>query len=87
MVNIKSAKKRILISEKRRKQNLSNRSMLKTFIKKVNKEIIIGNKKNALEAFKKMQKIIDRQVGKNLIHKNKASRHKSNLFNKIKNLN
>lgn len=87
MANIKSAKKRIITSEKRRKRNVSNRSMLRTFIKKVNVAISTGNREKALQSFKIMQPIIDRQVSKKIIHKNKAARHKARLSLKIKNLN
>ncbi|QJC33967.1 30S ribosomal protein S20 [Enterobacteriaceae endosymbiont of Donacia cinerea] len=87
MANIKSAKKRILKSEKKRKNNIRYRSMLKTFIKKVNNAIFNKNIKLSKKNFKIMQSIIDKQVQKKLIHKNKASRYKSRLFNKILHLN
>lgn len=83
MANIKSSKKRILTSEKNRKINTSNKSMMKTFIKKVYFAISNGNKELALKNFRKMQKILDRVANKGLIHKNKASRYKSNLDKKI----
>lgn len=84
MANIKSAKKRVVTSEKRRKQNASNRSMMRTFIKKVYAAIATGDKDVAQNAFNKMQPIVDRQAGKGLIHKNKAARHKSNLTAEIR---
>ncbi|UAJ66073.1 30S ribosomal protein S20 [Candidatus Schneideria nysicola] len=83
MANIKSAKKRILTSEKRHKQNISKRSMIRTFIKKVYIAINSNDKKKALDAFYSMQSIIDRNVKKGLLHKNKAARHKSNLMKRI----
>ncbi|QJC36370.1 30S ribosomal protein S20 [Enterobacteriaceae endosymbiont of Donacia simplex] len=86
MANIKSAKKRILKSEKQRKHNINYRSMLKTFIKKVNNAILHKNIKLSKKNFQIMQSIIDKQVQKKLIHKNKASRYKSRLYNKIINL-
>jgi small subunit ribosomal protein S20 len=83
LANIKSSKKDALASEKRRKQNSSRRSMIRTFIKKVRIAITSGDKKIAQDAFKKMQPIIDSHVSKGLIHKNKAARYKSNLSLKI----
>ncbi|WP_225639442.1 30S ribosomal protein S20 [Candidatus Profftia sp. (ex Adelges kitamiensis)] len=83
MANIKSAKKRAVQSEQRRKHNASRRSMIRTFLKKVYTEIANGNKIAAQNAFYKMQPIIDRQACKGLIHKNKAARHKSNLVAQI----
>jgi len=86
LANIKSAKKRAVTSEKRRKQNASNRSMMRTFIKKVYAAIATGDKEAALKAFNEMQPIVDRQASKGLIHKNKAARHKSNLTAQINKL-
>ncbi|MBL0906399.1 30S ribosomal protein S20 [Pectobacterium carotovorum] len=83
MANIKSAKKRAVQSEKRRKHNASRRSMMRTFIKKVYAAIAVGDKEAAQKAFSDMQPIVDRQAGKGLIHKNKAARHKSNLVARI----
>lgn len=86
MANIKSAKKRAVTSEKRRKQNASRRSMMRTFVKKVYVAIAAGDKEAAQNAFNEMQPIIDRQAAKGLIHKNKAARHKSNLIAQINKL-
>ncbi|MGP1957855.1 MAG: 30S ribosomal protein S20 [Arsenophonus sp.] len=86
MANIKSSKKRAVQSEKRRQHNTSNRSMVRTFIKKVYIAISNGDKETAKKAFRKMQSIIDRYASKRLIHKNKASRHKINLVAKIKSM-
>jgi small subunit ribosomal protein S20 len=79
LANIKSAKKRAVTSEKRRKHNASRRSMMRTFIKKVHAAIATGDKEAAQNAFNEMQPLVDRQAAKGLIHKNKAARHKSNL--------
>ncbi|QJC32347.1 30S ribosomal protein S20 [Enterobacteriaceae endosymbiont of Donacia dentata] len=86
MANTKSSKKRILKSEKKRKYNMNYRSMLRTFIKKVNNAISNKNIKLSQKIFKITQSILDRQVQKGLIHKNKASRYKSKLYNKIMNI-
>ncbi|HEI8866791.1 30S ribosomal protein S20 [Serratia sp. NPDC078593] len=83
MANIKSAKKRAVQSEKRRKHNASRRSMVRTFIKKVDAAIAAGDKEAAQNAFTVMQPLVDRQAAKGLIHKNKAARHKSNLSARI----
>ncbi|QJC37604.1 30S ribosomal protein S20 [Enterobacteriaceae endosymbiont of Donacia bicoloricornis] len=87
MANIKSSKKRALKSEKKRKHNINYRSMLRTFIKKVNNAINEKNIELSKKNFKKMQSVIDKQVQKKLIHKNKASRYKSRIYNKIININ
>ncbi|MFC3033893.1 30S ribosomal protein S20 [Pseudoalteromonas fenneropenaei] len=84
MANIKSAKKRAVTSEKRRKHNASRRSMMRTFTKKVIAAIQAGDKEAATQALAVATPILDRYATKGLIHKNKAARHKSRLVAKIK---
>ncbi len=84
MANIKSAKKRAVQSEKNRLHNASQRSMMRTFIKKVYAEVQAGNKEAAQKAFVTMQRVVDSMASKNLIHANKASNHKSKLAAQIK---
>jgi len=84
LANIKSAKKRALTSEKRRKHNASRRSMMRTFFKKVIVAIEAGDKAAATLAFNAAVPVLDRYATKGLIHKNKAARNKSRLSAKIK---
>ncbi len=84
MANIKSAKKRVIKSEQQRQHNTSRRSMMRTFIKKVYAAVASQDKDQAVKAFSTMQPILDRLATKGLIHKNKASRHKSTLMAHIK---
>lgn len=84
MANIKSAKKRARQAEKHRQHNASLRSMVRTYIKKVVVAIAAGDKKQAEEALKAAQPVIDRMASKGLIHKNKAARHKSRLTASVK---
>lgn len=84
MSNIKSAKKRAIQSEKKRRKNAGQKSMVRSFIKKVNIEILNKNEESAKAAFKSMQSIVDKYSQKGLIHKNVASRYKSRLSKKIK---
>ncbi|MCR3755228.1 MAG: 30S ribosomal subunit protein S20 [Candidatus Westeberhardia cardiocondylae] len=86
MVYIKSNKKSIIQSEKKRKFNISRRSMIKTLIKRVISSINSGDKCKAENNFSFLKSILDRQANKNLLHKNKASRFKSNLALKINNM-
>ncbi len=83
LANIKSAKKRAIQSEKRRKHNASRRSMVRTFIKKVDAAILSGDKEAAQVAFSVAQPLLDRHAAKRLFHKNKAARHKSALSARI----
>jgi small subunit ribosomal protein S20 len=46
--------------------------------------VTAGNKADATTALKEAQPVIDSLVNKNVIHRNKAARHKSNLSARIK---
>jgi len=84
LANIKSAKKRAIQSENRRKHNASRRSMMRTYVKKVVAAIASGDKKAAEAAFKTATSVLDVAAGKGLIHANKAARHKSRFNAQIK---
>lgn len=79
MANIASAKKRARQAEKRRLLNASQRSMLRTYIKRVNNAIQTKDKEAATQAYNAAVPMIDHMVNKGHIHKNKAARHKSRL--------
>ena len=85
--NIKSAKKRVVISEKARQRNVAARSKMRTLVKKVIKLVAAGDKEAAKGAFVQAESVLDRSAGKGLIHKNKAARHKSVLAAMIKGMN
>lgn len=84
MANTLQAKKRIRQAEKRRQQNASMRSMLRTYIKKVSTAILSNDQKAALASYQAAIPIMDKMVSKKLIHKNKAARHKSRFCHHIK---
>jgi len=84
VANIKSAAKRAKQSERRRQHNVALRSRMRTAIKKVISAIGSGNSEQAAEAYKAATPEIDAMVGKGLIHRNKAARHKSNLNKAVK---
>lgn len=84
MPNIKSAKKRVLISAKKEVNNSRQKSTTRTAIKNFNKELEAGNKKEAEEKLNVAIKNIDKATKSSLIHKKKAARLKSQL---TKNLN
>ena len=79
MANIKSAKKRIKVTEKKTLQNKMVKSALKTAIKKVLAEVEAGNKDGAVEAYNIVASKLDASVSKGIHHKNYASRQKSRL--------
>ena len=79
MANSPQARKRARQSENRRTQNASQRSMLRTMIKKVVKAIDGKDKAAAESAYAELVPVLDRYAGRGLVHKNKAARHKSRL--------
>lgn len=82
MPNIKSAEKRVKVSAARRERNMSDRSTLKTTLKKMDQSIA-NDPNNAAELLPGTMKVLDEAVTKGLIHKNKAARKKSRLAKKI----
>jgi small subunit ribosomal protein S20 len=84
VANIKSAEKRARQTVKRRAHNVAARSKLRTAIKSVVSAVNAGNKAEAAAKLKEAGPIIDSAVNKGVIHRNKASRHKSHLNARIK---
>ena len=84
MPNIKSAKKRVLIAEARNARNKAEKSALKTAIKKFEVAAAEGNRTEADGAYKVAVKKVDQAVAKGVLHKNTASRKKSQMALKLK---
>ncbi|WP_420427135.1 30S ribosomal protein S20 [Algiphilus sp.] len=84
MANSPQARKRALQSEKRRVLHASQRSMVRSSIKKVTKAIDAKDTDAARNAYNEMVPLLDRYAGRGLIHKNKAARHKHRLAQHIK---
>jgi small subunit ribosomal protein S20 len=84
MANTKQAAKRARQAVKARSHNMSQRSELRTALKKVTAAISVGDKVAAEAVFKSSVSTIDSIADKNIIHKNKAARHKSRLSAAIK---
>ncbi len=84
LANSAQARKRARQAESRRRQNASARSMVRTYIKKVNAAIDSKNYDEATAAYRDAVPVIDRMADKGVIHANKAARHKSRLNSAIK---
>ena len=84
MPNIKSAKKRVLVTKTRTLQNKMFKTELKTDIKKYQAAVAAGDTALAQETYKVAVKKIDQAAARNIIHKNAAARKKSQ-FTKILN--
>jgi len=83
---IKSAKKRVKQSEKRRQRNYPLRSKMKTFIKKVLVATKEGNSAEAIKLMPETYSTIDTAAKKNIIHKNNAARKKARLAKALANI-
>ena len=79
MANIKSAKKRIRVSERNRKRNLVYKNKVKKLIKAAR-----SAKSDQAKKVSEAVKWIDKAAKKKIIHKNKASRWKSRLMKLLK---
>jgi small subunit ribosomal protein S20 len=84
MANTKSAEKRAREAVARRARNVTQRSKVRSAVRKVVEAIRAGNKTEAAAALKAASPVIDSMARKGIIHRNKAARHKSRLAAQIK---
>ena len=83
MPNIKSAKKRVLVTEKKTMENKAIKSALKTQIKKFLAAVNAGDKAAAEKLYPETVSQIDAAVTKGILHKNNASNKKAKLAKKL----
>jgi len=86
LANSAQAIKRARQAENRRQRNASQRSTMRTSIKKVIAAINAGDREAASQAYAAAVPVIDSAAGKGLIHTNKAARHKSRLNQHIRSM-
>ncbi len=79
----KSAVKRVRQNEKRRQRNQSQRSKMKTLVKKA---LDTTEKEEAEAAFKEASSYLDKMAAKGLVHKNFAARKKSKIADHVNSL-
>lgn len=84
MANSAQARKRARQAEKHRERNAAQRSMMRTYLKKVVKAIATGDKAAAQAAYTQATPVLDSMATKGLVHKNKVARNKSRLNAHIK---
>ena len=77
MPNIRSAKKRVLVTETKTMQNKAFKTSYKTACKKYEAAVEAGNKDEATALYAATIKKVDTAAAKNIIHKNTAARKKS----------
>ncbi len=83
MPNIKSAKKRVLVNQKKNQENRVLRSQMNTAIKKFNFAIDTNNIAEAETLLPETMSIIDSMVSKGIIHKNNADNKKAALSKRL----
>ncbi|MCD8122677.1 MAG: 30S ribosomal protein S20 [Clostridiales bacterium] len=86
MANIKSAKKRILVSETKAARNKSIRSKVKTACKKVDAAVAAGDKTAAEASLRAAISEIEKASSKGVYHSNTASRKVSRLSKAVNTL-
>ena len=87
MPNIKSAKKRVKIIEKKTLTNNMIKSAYKSAVKKFEQAVAAGNKAEATTLMSEATKKVDQACTKGVIVKNTAARKKSLLAKKLNAMN
>ncbi len=87
MPNIKSAKKRVLVIDKKTQRNKAVKSALKTQVKKFLAAVEANDKELATKLYPETVAVIDGAVTKGVIHKNNANNRKAKLAKKLSALN
>jgi len=82
----KAAKKALRKAKKKEERSKKIKKYLSYQERKFNKAIIVSDLNKAKEIYLILQKALDKAAGKGIIKKNNASRKKSRLSKKIKNL-
>ncbi len=84
MPNLKSAKKRVRIEEKRRARNHSIKSATRTYVTKARNAMAAdAATPETDEAVREAIRQLDKAVSKGVIHRNNAARRKSRLMSRL----
>ncbi|NMA94855.1 MAG: 30S ribosomal protein S20 [Clostridiales bacterium] len=86
MPNIKSAEKRMRVSQTKTLRNRKVKSKVRTYMKRFESAIESGDLSIARELYPEVVKQIDMATAKGVIHKNYANRRKSKLSIALNNL-
>lgn len=84
---IKSAIKRVKVSEKQHLRNAAYKSKVRTLIKKFENSLSSENLEDTKKYYQKCISILDKAAQKGILQKNTVSRKKSLLSKKLLNLN
>lgn len=86
MPNHKSAEKRDRQNTRRNAINTTNRTRLRSNIKKIRLALAAGQKDEAQALLPAIVSVIDKSVQKGVLHKNAAARHKARLTSHVNEL-
>ena len=86
MANIKSAKKRVLVTARNTARNTAFKTSIKTAVKKVLACAQSEDKTGLNALLSKVYQLCDKAVGKGILHKNTAARKKSRLTKAVNKL-
>jgi len=77
MANIKQQKKRVETASRQRLENLRYRSTIKTLAKRLERAVDDGDAEQIAAEHRELVRTIDRAVARGALHRNTASRKKS----------
>lgn len=83
MPNIKSAIKRVKVSEKKNLRNRIAKTKVKTAVKKYDTAVTAGDKAAAEALMRAASGEVDKAASKGVIHRNAANRKKAQLAKKL----
>ena len=78
MANIKQQKKRILVAQRERLENLRYRSAIKTYFRRLQTQVDAGDADAIAAEHVALVKLIDKAAAHRALHPNTAARKKSN---------
>ena len=79
MANTKQQRKRVLVAERQRLENLRYKSSIKTYFRRLQTSIEAGESETAADIAKKLDSTIDKAAAHNAIHDNNAAHKKSRV--------
>ncbi|HHY09436.1 MAG TPA: 30S ribosomal protein S20 [Firmicutes bacterium] len=82
MATSRSAKKRILVNEKKRRANMARKTALKNNVRRF-EQALENDPENAPAYLKKAIRALDKAAARGIIHKNTAARKKSRLSKRL----
>jgi len=84
MANTASARKRIRQTEKRTLRNRARKARVRTFLRKVEQALALGNESAARDALQAAQPELHRAATKGVLHRNTVARKLSRLSARVK---